>query len=330
MTVLVTGGNGFVAGWCIEGLLQRNYRVRATIRDAAKADQLLARFPQADGALEVAAADLTSDAGWVEAMEGVEAVLHVASPMGGGTEPKDPNELIVPARDGAKRVIAAAMAAEVPRVVMTSSGAAATPPPGATGDFDESLWTNPDQPGLDSYRRSKAIAERTAWDEISSRESATSLTTVLPGAIFGPIRSAQARSSAEVIARLMRPGAGVPRIGMQAVDVRDLAELHLLAMTEPAAEGHRFLAVSGFIWMRQVAELLQQEYPERKIATRELPDFAVKLAARFQPGMSQLVPMLGRRYGYNTAAARSLGWQPRPVEATIRDTAASLVKFEVA
>lgn len=330
MTVLVTGGTGFVAGWCIQRLLERNYQVRTTIRDVAKADQLLSRFPDSAGTLEVAGADLTADAGWAEAMDGVTAVLHVASPMGGGTEPKDPNELIVPARDGAKRVIAAAMAAGVPRVVMTSSGAAATPPDGATGDFDESLWTNPDQPGLDSYRRSKAIAERAAWDEIASRESETSLTTVLPGAIFGPIRSAAAKSSAEVIARLMRPGAGVPRIGMQVVDVRDLAELHLLAMTEPAAEGRRFLAVSGFIWMREVAELLQVEYPDRKITSRELPDFVIKLAARFQPGMSQLVPMLGRRYGYNTSAARSLGWQPRPVEETIRDTAASLIEFQVA
>lgn len=330
MTVLVTGGTGFVAGWCIAGLLDRGYRVRATVRDPSRAGRLAAEFADASARLEVVPADLTADAGWAEAMAGVDAVLHVASPMGGGNEPKDPDELIVPARDGARRVIAAAAAAGVRRVVMTSSGAAATPPSGAAGEFDESLWTDPDQPGLDAYRRSKAIAERAAWDEAAG--TGTALTTILPGAVFGPIRSPDSRSSAQVVARLMRPGIGVPRIGLQVVDVRDLADLHIRALESADAAGRRFLAVSGFIWMRDAAELLRAEFGGgRGSAVRELPDWLVRAAARLQPGMAQLVPMLGRRYTYTTAAARSvLGWQPRPVADTILDTAHSLVDFGLA
>lgn len=330
MTVLVTGGTGFVAGWCIAGLLDRGYTVRTTVRDLGRAPHVLAQFPGSDGRLEVVAADLTADAGWREAMADLEVVLHVASPMGGGDH-TDADALIIPARDGARRIIAAAATSGVPRVVMTSSGAAATPPPGATGEFDESLWTNPDQPGLDAYRRSKAIAERAAWDELAAHPGPTTLTTILPGAIFGPLRSPEARSSAQVIAQLMRPGPGLPRVGLQIVDVRDLADLHIAAMENPAAAGKRFLAVAGNLWMREVAELIRDDDPMRKVTTRELPDWLVRLAARFQPELTQLVPMLGRRYTYSTAAARTiLGWHPRPVEETVLDTVVSLRTFDLA
>ncbi|MFT4109237.1 NAD-dependent epimerase/dehydratase family protein [Propionicimonas sp.] len=325
MAVLVTGGTGFVAGWCIAGLLDRGHRVRTTVRDLGRSHGLLAQFPTASGRLEVVRADLTADEGWAEAVAGVDAVLHVASPMGGGIRPADPDDLILPARDGARRVIAAAVSAGVPRVVMTSSGAAATPPAGSAGEFDESLWTDPDQAGLDAYRRSKALAERAAWDEVAG-SATTTLTTILPGAVFGPIRSPESRSSTQVVAQLIRPGAGVPRIGLQVVDVRDLADLHIAAMESPAAAGRRFLAVAGFIWMREIAELLRAEYGGGRGAVRELPDWLVRVAARLRPGMEELVPMLGRRYTYTTAAARSvLGWQPRPVRDTIIDTARSLV-----
>lgn len=329
MTVLVTGGTGFVAGWCIAGLLERGYRVRTTARDQRGAARVRDLFPDADGRIEVVSAELTADAGWAEAMAGIQTVLHVASPMAGAAQTGDPDELIVPARDGAKRVIAAAAAAGVTRVVMTSSGGAATPPPGAVGEFDESLWTDPDQPGLDAYRRSKVIAERAGWAQLAASGGETTLVTILPGAVFGPIRSASAKSSAEVIRRLMSPGVGVPRIGLQVVDVRDLADLHIAAMESPAAAGRRFIAVAGFIWMREVAELLRAEFGGgRRISTRELPDWVIRALARVQPGMAQLVPMLGRRYTYTTAAARTtFAWQPRPVAETIVDTARSLVDF---
>jgi nucleoside-diphosphate-sugar epimerase len=327
MRVLVTGGTGFVAGWCIKLLRERGDDVRTTVRNVSTSEpRLRALFPDAGSRLEIVAAELLADDGWAAAVAGVDAVLHVASPLGSGDAPKDPDDLIRPARDGALRVLRAAIAAGVPRVVMTSSGAAATPPPGAAGEFDESLWTNPDQSGLDPYRRSKAIAERAAWDLMAAEGGTTTLATVLPGAVFGPILSAEARSSVEVIARMLRGMPGVPHIGLQVVDVRDLADLHLRAL-EPEAAGRRFLAVGGFLWMSEVAAILRRDLGDagRKAPTRELPDWVVRLLARVTPGLSQLVPMLGRRYTYSTAAARSLGWDPRPAETTIIDTGRSLV-----
>jgi len=327
MEILVTGGTGFVGGWCIRLLLDRGYAVRTTVRDPRREPSVRSNFPDAGERLRIAVADLSSDEGWAEAIAGVSGVLHVASPMGGGSDPKDPETLIRPAREGALRVLRAAIDAGVPRVVMTSSGAAATPPPGASGVFDETLWTNPDQPGLDAYRRSKAIAERAAWDLVASSSGATELATVLPGAVFGPPLSPEPRSSVEVIARMLRGMPGVPRIGLQIVDVRDLALLHLLALESPQATGRRFLAVGGYLWMREVAAILRASLGDdaSRVPTRELPDWVVRLLARVQPELGQLVPMLGRRYSYSTAAAQALGWQPRPVEDTIVETGRSLI-----
>lgn len=327
-TVLVTGGTGFVARWCIRALLDDGHSVRATVRDPAKAEAIRALFPDAGERLGFAVADLLSDEGWAAAVDGCAGVLHVASPMGTGTSPANPDDLIAPAREGTLRVLRAAVDAGVPRVVMTSSGAAATPPQGATGEFDETLWTDPDQPGLDTYRRSKAIAERAAWDYLATTDGRTTLTTILPGAIFGPPLGGAGSpdGSVEVIARMLRGMPGAPRIGLQIVDVRDVAALHVLALADPAAAGNRYFAVGGFLWMREVGALLRTlGEPGRRAPTRELPDLAVRVLARFQPQLGSLVPMLGRRYTYSTAAARGLGWRPRPVEQTVLDTARALL-----
>jgi len=226
-------------------------------------------------------------------------------------------------------VLRAAVDARVPRVVMTSSGAAATPPNGAEGVFDEALWTNPDQPGLDAYRRSKAIAERAAWDFMAEHGGDTTFSTVLPGGVFGPLLPGQGLGSVEVIGRMLHGMPGVPHIGINVVDVRDVADLHIRAMESANAAGQRFIAVGGFLWMREMSALLRAELGEagRKAPTRELPDWGVKLMARLQPGLAQLVPMLGRRYTYTTANARDLlGWDPRPAEVTVVDCGRSLVE----
>lgn len=321
--VLVTGGTGFVAGWAMALLLGRGDSVRTTVRSGSSEARVRAMLPEAGDRLEIAIADLTDDAGWAEAMAGVDAVLHIASPLGhaGSTEV----ELIAAAEGGTLRV-RAAVAARVPRIVMTPSGAAATPPQGAEGLFDETLWTDPGQRDLDGYRRSKALAERAAWDRIGT-QSSTTLTTILPGAIFGPLRPGQAAGSAGIIQRMMQGLPGVPRVGLRVVDVRDVARAHLLALDNPAAAGRRFIVVGDLLWMREVADILRERFPGIvKKAPRELPDWLVRTAARFQPELRTLVPMLGRRYSYSTAAAREvLGWRPRPSREVIVDTAQSLI-----
>jgi nucleoside-diphosphate-sugar epimerase len=328
--VLVTGGSGYVAGRCIVELLRRGYDVRTTVRAAGKEQAVTeAVSTEVDpaGRLGFAVADLTTDDGWAAAVKDVDYVLHVASPLG-ATDPANPDSLIGPARDGALRVLRAATEARVRRVVLTSAANAASPSSYATeGVTDETLWTDPDDPTLIPYRRSKTLAERAAWDFMAGHDGPTELTTVLPGAVFGPVLTAANLGSVDIIGRLISGRLrGVPRIGLEVVDVRDLADIHLRAMTEPAAAGERFLATGEFIWMRDIARTLHDGLG-RPVSTRQIPDFAVRLVARFRdPALREITPALGRRNRHSTEKARRLlGWEPRPAAETVLDCARSLI-----
>ncbi|MFI6339267.1 NAD-dependent epimerase/dehydratase family protein [Streptomyces sp. NPDC050535] len=335
-TVLVTGGTGFVAGWCIVELLEQGYDVRTTVRGASREEAVLTAVSSAvdpAGRLSFAVADLTSDEGWAEAVEGCEYVLHVASPLGADA-PKDPDALIAPARDGALRVLRAATDAGVRRVVMTSACAAANPPL-ATPDSvsDETRWTDTDDPTLTAYRKSKAVAEQAAWNHMRDHEGPTTLATVLPGAVFGPLLDAANRGSVQVIERLLSGRMpGTPRIGFEVVDVRDLADIHVRAMTSPQAAGQRFIAVGDFLWMSEIAQELRGALGDAagKVPTRKLPDFAVRLLARFDPGVRAVAPYLGRKHLHSAdKARRTLSWQPRPAAETLADCARSLAAHQV-
>lgn len=242
--VLVTGGTGYVGGWAIVALIERGYEVRTTVRTSQKETAVRAAVASEIGPsdrLSFAHADLLRDEGWDVAMDGIDYVLHVASPLGDENS-RDADALIVPARDGALRVLRAASRAGVKRVVMTSAANAASPASYTDeGVTDETLWTV-DSPSLPAYRRSKTIAEKAAWDYMAGTSSATELTTVLPGAVLGPILSADNVGTASIVQRMLRgtmPGA--PRIGLEVVDVRDLVDLHIRAMASPDAAGQRFL-----------------------------------------------------------------------------------------
>ena len=242
-TVLVTGGSGYIGGWCIIQLLQQGYRVRTTVRDLKREGavrQTLSAQVDPGDKLTFFAANLTSDDGWDAAMAGCDYLLHVASPLG-VAEPKDPNVLIVPARDGAKRAVAAAIKAGVKRVVMTSSVAAATHGPTAPDSItDESVWTDVKGPKINAYYQSKTIAEKAAWDLIAASDGATTLATVNPALVLGPVLSPDYSESVQIVERLLAGRVpGVPRLGFNVVDVRDVADLHLRAMTSPEAAGQR-------------------------------------------------------------------------------------------
>jgi dihydroflavonol-4-reductase len=319
-TVLVTGGTGYVAGWVITELLNRDYAVRTTIHTASRAQAV------PPGA-SVAVADLTRDEGWAEAMAGVDYVLHVASPLGGG-------DLIGPARDGTLRVLRAAVAAGVRRVVMTSAANAASPTSYAEeGITDETLWTDPSDPSLPDYRRSKTLAERAAWDFMAGQGGATTLTTILPGAVLGPLLAKDNLGSVQIVQRMLTGKMpGTPRIGLEIVDVRDLAALHVDAMTAPAAAGQRFLATGEFTWMRDMAARLRASLgpAAQRVPTRQLPDFVVRLAARFDADLRSITVSLGRRNRHTTdKALRLLGWQPRPAADTVADCARSLIAWQL-
>ncbi|MFD3452622.1 NAD-dependent epimerase/dehydratase family protein [Streptomyces sp. NPDC058691] len=329
--ILVTGGTGFVAGWCVVELLRRGYEVRTTVRAPSRQGavrEAVATAVDPGGRLTFAVADLTSDDGWDEAVAGCDRVLHVASPLVTETE-RDPHALIGPARDGTLRVLRAAAGAGVKRVVMTSACAAASPPlAGPDSVSDETRWTDTDDPALTGYRRSKAVAEQAAWRFAEVSGGRAALTTILPGAVFGPVLTPAGRGSVQVVGRLLAGRMpGTPRIGFEVVDVRDLADLHIRAMTAPAAAGERFIATGEFLWMSQIAQVLRDELGDaaRKVPTRALPDLAVRLMARLDPGVRAVAPYLGRRHLHSAAKAeRVLGWRTRPAAATLTDCAGSL------
>jgi len=331
-SVLVTGGSGFVGSHAILQLLDAGHDVRTTVRSAKRADDvraLLAAGGARDaGRVAFAIADLEHDDGWGDAVAGCEYVLHVASPFP-ATVPKDENELIVPARDGALRVLRAAREARVKRVVMTSSFAAIGygHPPQAQ-PFDETSWTNLDAPDATPYVKSKTIAERAAWEFVAT-QGGIELAVVNPVGIFGPLLGRDYATSVLLVQRML-DGAmpGCPRLWFGAVDVRDVADLHVRAMTSAAAAGERFLAVAGdFLTVREIALILKSRLGDeaRKVPTRRLPDWLVKIAALRDPAVKQIVPELGKpRNATSAKAQRLLGWTPRPAADALVATAQSL------
>ena len=244
--VLVTGGSGYIAGYCIAQLLDDGWRVRTTVRNLARAEEVRATIGKiaADaGAIEFAAADLNSDAGWADAVAGVDYVLHVASPFP-AIAPKSDDELVRPARDGALRVLNAARDAGVKRVVMTSSVAAIAYGRGGREEpFTEADWTDEtNRDDTSAYVRSKTIAERAAWAWREAEGGALELVTVNPALVLGPVLRSDVSTSSELIKKLLDGSVpALPRMGFCLADVRDIARLHLLAMTSPAAAGQRFL-----------------------------------------------------------------------------------------
>ncbi|RXH57914.1 SDR family oxidoreductase [Granulicella sibirica] len=330
-TVLVTGGTGFVAGWCVVKLLEQGYTVRTTVRNPQKESLVrssVSRIVNANERLSVYCADLTSDDGWDEAMKGCDYVLHVASPM--SSKSKNPDDLIIPAKEGTLRVLRTAAKAVVSRVVFTSSCAAAKPPlAGPDSDNDESLWTNLNDANLDTYRRSKIRAERSAWDFMKTCDTGMTLATVLPGAILGPVLHTESLGSVQVVSRLLTGRMpGTPRLGFNISDVRDLADLHLLAMTSPVAAGQRFIGTGDFLWMKEIAETLRHSLGEaaNKVPRRSLPDLLMRLMARIDPTLRSVTPTLGRKHNHSSAKAQTLlGWKPRPGKDSVTDCAKSLI-----
>jgi len=330
-TVLVTGGSGFLGGRCVVELLRRGYPVRTTVRDLSREAEVRARVARevdAEDRLSFQAANLESDAGWEQAVQGCAYTLHVASPFP-AAQPKDPEELIGPAREGTLRVLSASLAAGVRRVVVTSSVAAVRGGvKEAAAPLTEADWTDPDDVRLEPYTRSKTIAERAAWDLVEQHGERERLAVVNPGAILGPVLGAEDSFSLQMVKRLLDGVPGTPRIGYSVVDVRDVADLQIRAMTAPAAGGERFIAVTEFWWMGEVAAVLRERLgpAAAKVPKRSLPDFAVRAMGIFDPSVRSVARQLGQRVELSGEKARStLGWSPRPVEETVVDCARSLL-----
>lgn len=336
--ILVTGATGFIASHCIVSLVERGDEVRGTARSADKAGRLnatLSAYAGREIEVPLVSADLSSGAGWDKAMDGIDAVLHVASPIPADL-PRNADELIIPARDGALRVLRAAKAAGISRVVMTSSVAAiaygwgnSRPDP-----LTEDHWSNPDNlPDNTAYTRSKTIAELAAWEYVEGEGAGLELVTINPSAVLGPVMGGDFSASLQLVTQLMQGKMpAVPRMGFQIVDVRDVADAHVRALDVPEAAGQRYIVADDFMWFSELAQLLRSHYPDHagKIPKGTLPNWVVRLMTPINPPLKQILPELDkRRFASSDKARTQLGWSPRSAEEAALAAAESLVKHGV-
>ena len=332
-TVLVTGGSGYIAGYLIRQLVAEGWTVHATVRSLTREAEVRRALAVDDSKLRFFAADLSADAGWAEAVAGCSHVAHVASPFP-PTAPKHDDELIVPAREGALRVLRAAKAAGVTRFVMTSSTAAVGYGHTDRGSaFAEADWTNIEGAGLSAYVKSKTIAERAARDWVATEGGRLEFATVNPSLVLGPVLSADMSTSVEAVKKLLEGSMpGLPNLSFPMVDVRDVADLHVRVLNAPDMGGERFIASGRTIDMVEIAAVLRAQLGSaaRKVPTRRLPDFAVRLVALFDPVVRQVSGELSKPKTMNAGhALAKLGWQTRSAEESIIETARSLIDLGI-
>ncbi|MGD8496339.1 MAG: aldehyde reductase [Gemmatimonadales bacterium] len=336
--VLVTGGSGFIGSHALLQLLEAGHDVRTTVRSPSSEEKVRALLAtggvEPGGRLAFFTADLLEDAGWNEAVRGCDYVLHIASPFP-AAQPTDENELIVPAREGALRVLRAAKDAGVRRVVLTSSFAAVGygHPPRAE-PYDETSWTDLEGRGVSAYVKSKTLAERAAWTFVDEEGGDLELSVVNPVGVFGPVLGPDYSTSILLVQRLLDGSVpGCPKLSFGVVDVRDVVDLHVRAMTDPAARGERFLAVSGrSMSILDMSRTLRDRLGDaaKRAPTRQLPNWLVRLVAIFDSELGAITPELGQHRQMSNDKARSrLGWDPRPPEDALVATAESLLRLDL-
>ena len=332
--VLVTGATGFIASHTILALINKGYEVRGTARSASKADKLNATLSQYSGKpieIELVSADLTKDEGWAEAMDGVTYLQHLASPIPNNL-PKDPNELIIPAKEGALRALKAAKAAGVKRAVMTSSFASIGYGWGdqRPATLDESHWSNPDNlKDNTSYTRSKAIAEKAAWDYIAGDGAGLELATINPVAVLGPAMSGDVSASLELVTQpMLNKVPAFPQLTFGIVDVRDVALAHVAAMEKPEAAGERFLVGDKILKFTEIGAILREAYPDRKLPKGELPSWLVRMLTLVNPTLKQIVPELGQTRSYSSEKSKQvLGLDYIPAKDAVLASTDSLIEL---
>jgi dihydroflavonol-4-reductase len=331
-TVFVSGGSGYIAGFIIQQLIAEGWHVNTSIRNLARESEVRSWLKVDDSKLRFFAADLMSDAGWAEAMAGCSHVCHVASPLPTAA-PKSDDELIVPAREGVLRALRFAKAAGVTRFVQTSSVAAICYGHSGQTRFTEADWTNVDSPDAYAYVKSKTIAERAARDWMAKEGGAMEFCSVNPSLVLGPLLAPDFSTSLEAVKKLLNGEMpGLPDLGFAVVDVRDVADLHVTCLTAANMAGERFIAAGPFMKLTEMAAILRSELgmEARKVPTRRLPSWLMRILANFDPLIRQVKGELGNIRETDASHAKAvLGWETRPARDSIIDTARSLIDHGV-
>jgi dihydroflavonol-4-reductase len=313
-TILVTGATGYIAKHIVLQLLEQGDYVRGSVRSETRAEELRAAMqanlsdPAKLQNLSTVPLDLLKDDGWNAAMEGVDAVIHTASPFP-LTQPKNADEVIRPAVDGALRALRAAKAAGVRRVVLTSSVAAVSTAvkPSNGRSYTEADWSDATSPSATPYAKSKTLAERAAWDFVKDSGGAIELTCINPTLVVGPPLDTDYGTSIEVIERVLRAkDPMLPNMGFGMVDVRDVAKAHVQALDVPESIGQRIILNDRFLWFVDMARAVKAALPGRKIVTRVAPDFVIRLIGLFDPSVASIKDELGKRSEIDSSRARTL------------------------
>lgn len=333
--VLLTGATGYIAKHIALQLVEAGYHVRGTVRDLSRGAEVMAAVrphltdaTDLDTRLTFVTLDLKRDDGWADAMAGVDVLMHTASPFP-MVQPSDENDVIRPAVDGALRALRAAQAAGVSRVIMTSSTAAISGSPLPVGDtsYDETNWTDPDDPDITAYTKSKTLAERAAWDFVQDDAPDMQLTVINPGFVVGAPLDARFGTSVGVIARMLRrKDPMLPKLGFAAVDVLDVAEMHVAVIAKPDSIGQRIMTVDRFMWFADMAQAIKAAHPDRRVVTRVAPDVVVKFLGLFDSAIRSIIPSLGRLDKVDNSRARStLGRGMRQAHKSVASTASYLI-----
>ena len=335
--VLVTGISGYLGHQCAVELLKNGYLVKGSLRDLNKKNEVLDGIKKEidpSGKLEFVKLDLLSDDGWDDAVEGCEYVLHVASPYS-VTEPNNEDEYIKPACEGTIRALKSAQKAKVKRIVLTSSTVTMMgeiyDSNQDTGIVDAKSWTDPNSKNINTYIKSKTLAEKAAWDffENQSDNSLIEMAVVCAGGILGPTLTGNINGQSLKIIHRMLTGhfkmSMIPPVGIPISDVRDIAKIHVLAMTEEKANGKRLIPTTSRAYsFMEIAKILK-ENGYSKVSTKKGPIFMIKLMSLFDKEVKGMLPIVGKSVSAdNTETKGIFDWEPIPFEKTILDCARSI------
>lgn len=334
--IVLTGASGFIAKHIALALLRSGYHVHGTVRSMKRADEVrdavrshLDDASLADSHLTFAELDLTKDEGWAEALEGADALLHTASPFP-LVQPKNEDDVIRPAVDGTLRALRAAKAAGVKRVVLTSSVASimekGAPDNGKA--YTPADWSDVDSTRINAYSKSKTLAEKAAWEFVKTEAPDMQLTAINPGLVLGPALDAHYGTSLSLVERVLASkDPMLPRFGLPGVDVRDVAQMHVQALTKPESVGKRLIASSAFVWFPEIAEFVAKAYPNRKIVTRRAPNFIIRILGLFDAEIKTIVPQLDVHKVIDASQSEQvLGMQFRPLDEAVHAAAQSIIE----